>query len=266
MRVEAIKKDINGWSVISKWLAISNKCQSDLAALLDITASAVSQIKSGNILLRARQISLILDYLKINSKDMCALYTLIFNARLNNKTDKDKYFKQKLVVNIEGLQNKISTSITSKDSNSTTQDLFRRVPLITFQQATNYEPALESIESFARCCSDQTMLFLNGQTGSFALLVDLKNATAEFKHSSVLLVSGEEYPVHGDMVVAKLRSGELITKYYSRQDNIIHLKSKYSDSVSLSWHYQEDPGYIQWMYPIIEANLKLRANNYKLSG
>ncbi len=90
MKAEIISKDINGWSVISKWLTINKKRQIDLAALLDVTASAISQIKSGNILLSAKQISLILDYLNIDSKDMCALYTLIFNARLHNNIDNTK--------------------------------------------------------------------------------------------------------------------------------------------------------------------------------
>ena len=268
MKTEAINKDINGWSIISKWLSINTKRQSDLAVLLNITASAVSQIKSGNILLNAKQIHQILDYLKIDAHDMCVLYTLIFNARLNNVPGRGKNTNQKLIVNIANLKDKNDFSVFSevKDSSSDYQNSIRRVPLITFQQSLNYEPALESIESFARYSSDQTVLFpASGKSGSFAFLVDEANATPEFTHSAVLLVAGDEYPAHGDMVVAKLRTGEVITKYYLRQDDVIHLKSTTPDVDSLIWHYRDDPGYIQWMYPIIEANLKLRAENYKLS-
>lgn len=262
MKTEIVNKDINGWSVISKWLDINKKRQSNLATLLNVTASAISQIKTGNILLNAKQISSILDYLQIDSKDMCKLYTLIFNARLHNNIDKSK----KLIVNIADSKNKNKFTVSSntKTSTLTHQNSFRRVPLMTFTQATNYEPALESIESFANLCSDQTVLFPNVQVGSFALLLDQENAVPEFAHSAILLVSGAEYPVHGDMVVAKLRSGELITKYYLRKDNIVHFKSKNTDAENLTWHYQEDPGYVQWMYPVVEVNLKLRAENYEL--
>lgn len=267
MKNNGASKDINGWSVISKWLSIKGKRQSDLAGLLNVTASAISQIKSGNILLNATQISLILDYLEINSRDMCALYTLIFNARLNSKVC-SRESEQKLVVNIAEAGNEADFSVSSevKDSSPEYEGALRRVPLMTFRQAMNYEPALESIESFARYCSDKTVTFPGAQTGSFALLVDQADSASEFEHSAVLLISGKEYPADGDMVVAKLRTGQVITKYYVRQENVIHLESKNPDADSFVWHYKEDPGYIQWMYPIIEVNLKLRAENYTLSN
>ncbi len=66
------------------------------------------------------------------------------------------------------------------------------------------------------------------------------------------------------MVVAKLRSGEVITKYYLRKDDIVHFKSQKTDADNFVWRYKEDPGYVQWMYPIIEVNLKLRTENYEL--
>ncbi|MDD5597107.1 MAG: helix-turn-helix transcriptional regulator [Victivallaceae bacterium] len=172
MKNNVANKDINGWSVISKWLNIKEKRQSDLAGLLNVTASAISQIKSGNILLNATQISLILDYLQIDSRDMCALYTLIFNARLNSRVCDARDHEQKLVVNIADTDTETGFSVSSevKDPSSEYEGAFRRVPLMTFKQAMNYEPALESIESFARYCSDKTVTFPGARSGSFALL------------------------------------------------------------------------------------------------
>lgn len=255
MKKIIVNKDINAWSVISKWLVISKKRQIDLACLLNVTASAVSQIKSGSIQLNATQISLILDYLKIDSQDMCALYTLIFNARLNDKVAAGKNSKGRLVVNMADSNNKKDFSASSNPHDSPCS-----VPMMNIKQAMKYEPALESIGSFARECSEQTVLFSNAQAGSFALLFDEEYALSEFAHSAILLVSGEEYPVHGDMVVAKLRTGEVISKYYLRKDDVIHLKAKDSDDNNFVWNYREDPGYVQWMYPVIELNLKLRSD------
>lgn len=262
MKVETTNKDINGWPVIAKWMAVKRKRQIDLAALLNVTASAVSQIKSGNILLNAKQIGLILDYLQIDAEDMCALYTLIFNARLHNNIDGNK----KLIVNIADSCRKEDLCVSSNSRSYPPEDResFRRVPLMTFTQAANYEPALEPIETFASGCSNQTVLFPEVKAGSFALLIDRENATPEFTHSAILLVSGDEYPVHGDMVVAKLRSGEVITKYYLRENDVVHFKSQKADADNLAWHYKEDPGYVQWMYPIVEVNMKLRADDYDL--
>ena len=260
MREVLVNKETNAWSVISKWLIIRDKRQIDLAGLLNVTASAVSQIKSGSIHLNAKQISLILDFLKIDSQDMCTLYTIIFNARLNNTVCVGKSSEKRLIVNLADCNNNKNFSTCSDPHNS-----LCGVPLMNTEQATKYEPALESIESFARDCSNQTVLFSNVQSGSFALLFDQKNELSEFEHTAILLVAGEEYPVHGDMVVVKLRTGEVICKYYLRKDNLIYLKAKDSDVDNLIWNYREDPGYVQWMYPVIELNLKLRDNDCNVS-
>ena len=244
---------INGWSVISKWLIKGGKRQIDLARLLNVTPSAISQVKSGIIMLNATQISLILDYLQISQQDACRMYTLIFNARLNKEDDNG--YKRKLFINVTKSNNKQKITIDSNSSN---------VPLITFKQAVSYEPALESIESFVDSCSDKTALFPGAQVGNFALLVDQENVTLEFAPTTILLVAGDEYPTQGDMVIAKLRTGELISKYYSRKNNIIHLESKNPDAEKIVWRYQEDPGYVQWIHPVIEARLQLRAQ--ALSG
>jgi phage repressor protein C with HTH and peptisase S24 domain len=89
----------------------------------------------------------------------------------------------------------------------------------------------------------------------------MENETNEFGKSAILLVASEEYPVDGDMVVAKLRNGKLITKYYLRKDNIIHLSSKNNDKDDVIWRYQEDPGLLQWVYPIVEVNIKFRSED-----
>ena len=260
MRETRVNNEINAWSIISKWLIIREKRQIDLAALLNVTASAVSQIKSGSIHLNSKQISLILDFLKIDSQDMCNLYTIIFNARLNNTVCADKNSEKKLIVNLADCNNNNKFSTCSDLHNS-----LCRVPLMNTAQAAKYEPTLESIESFARDCSKQTVLFSNAQSGSCALLFDHENELSEFEHTAILLVAGEEYPVHGDMVVAKLRTGEVICKYYLRKADLIHLKAKDSAVDNLIWNYREDPGYVQWMYPVLELNLKLRNNDYNVS-
>ncbi|MDD5729311.1 MAG: helix-turn-helix transcriptional regulator [Victivallales bacterium] len=268
MKSKAAKKDVNGWSIISKWLTAKNKRQTDLASILKVTASAVSQIKSGNIMLNAEQLFTIIDFLGINRDDMLALYTRIFNARLNYGIGKNGNPREQLVVNVAGSDPVDNVSFFSgvNDSSSEYQGALRRVPLMTMKQAQDYEPALEPIENFALVNSERSVLSANSHSGSFALLVDEENRHIEFARSAILLVAGKEYPAHGDMVVAKLRSGELVTRYYFRENSEIHLKSQNDDSRNLIWKYQEDPGYVQWMYPIVEVNLKMRAENYKFAN
>jgi SOS-response transcriptional repressor LexA/DNA-binding Xre family transcriptional regulator len=269
MKPKAVKKDINGWSIISKWLSARDKRQSDLASRLKITASAVSQIKSGSIMLNAEQLYTIIDFLKINKRDMLAFYTNIFNARLTNGTGKNWINSQKLVVNLADSETSASEDLdffsSVKDHSSDYPNSVRRIPLITFEQATNYEPALEPIEVFASGNASKSILSTDTQSGSFGLVVDEQNCTNEFAQSSILLVAGKEYPVHGDMVVAKIRDGQVITRYYYRENDLIHLKSQNKNVENLIWNSQKDPGYIQWMYPVVEINLKMRAEKYNFS-
>lgn len=268
MKPKTVKKDINGWSIISKWLVTRDKRQSDLAERLQITASAVSQIKSGNIMLNAEQLYSIIDFLKINKRDMLALYTKIFNARLTNSgVSKNKLNYQKLVVNIANAEPPEDLAFFSsvKDYSSDYHNSVRRIPLITFEQAMNYEPALEPIEAFASGNANKSILSTDCQLGSFGMVVDKQNDPNEFAKSSILLVAGKEYPVHGDLVVAKVRDGKVITRYYYRENGIIHLKSQNNDTETLIWNAQNDPGYIQWMYPVVEVNLKMRAEKYNFS-
>ena len=268
MKPKAVKKDINGWSIISKWLSAKDKRQSDLASELKITASAVSQIKSGNIMLNAEQLYTIIDFLKINKRDMLALYTKIFNARLTNGSGKNGINCQKLVVNLANSETTEDIALFSsvKDYSSDYPDSVRKIPLITFEQAMNYEPALEPIETFASGNASKSILSTDNQSGSFGMVVNDQDSSNGFAKSSILLVAGKEYPVHGDMVVAKIRDGKVITRYYYRKDEIIHLKSQKNDIENVIWNAQKDPGYIQWMYPVVEVNLKMRAEKYDFSN
>ena len=268
MKPKVVKKDINGWSIISKWLSARDKRQSDLASKLKITASAVSQIKSGNIMLNVEQLYTIIDFLKINKRDMLALYTKIFNARLTNGSGKNGLNCQKLVVNIANSETPEDLAFFSsvKDYASEYPDSLRRIPLITFEQAMSYEPALEPIETFASGNACKSILSTDSQSGSFGMVVDNSSDSSEFAKSSILLVAGKEYPVHGDMVVAKIRDGKVITRYYYRKEDVIHLNSQKEDTENLVWNAQKDPGYIQWMYPIVEVNVKMRAEKYDFSN
>lgn len=142
--------------------------------------------------------------------------------------------------------------------------LLSEVPVISLAQAAGYEPALEPIDCYAKNCSDETIRFAHEmRSGYFALSVDGEAMAPEFPDGTIILVAGGEFPEHGDVVVAKLRNGRIVIKKYKRSDDIINLEAINAAGQNFEWHCKEDPGFIQWMYPVLEATIDLRRRRWE---
>ncbi|MCP3966649.1 MAG: helix-turn-helix domain-containing protein [Lentisphaerae bacterium] len=139
----------------------------------------------------------------------------------------------------------------------------KEVPVISFAAAKSYDPALEPFNDFARDCSDETTTFSEVKEGFFALKVEGHSMSPEFPHGTKLLVAGGQYPCRGDIVVAKLSTGDVVVKKYSRKNNIIRLESENPEGQNFEWNCKEEPGYVIWMYPVMEANIDLRARRWE---
>lgn len=140
------------------------------------------------------------------------------------------------------------------------------VPVISFAQAAGYEPALEPMDDYAKGCSEETAMFsYEIRPGYFALYVDGDSMAPDFPHGTVILVAGGEFPQRGDIVVAKLRDGQVVVKRYYRKNNLIKLESINPSGKNFEWHCKDDPGFIQWMYPVLEATIDLRKRRWEQS-
>ncbi len=134
----------------------------------------------------------------------------------------------------------------------------RPVPVLSIAQAAGYEPALEPLCDYLRETSDETAMFSDVRESYFALRVDGDSMSPDYPHGSIALVAAGEFPQRGDIVAAKLHDGQVVIKEYHRKDNIISLESINPDGKSFKWHCKEQPGYVQWMWPVIEITLKPR--------
>ena len=137
--------------------------------------------------------------------------------------------------------------------------------VISFAQAASFDPAIEPIDCYAKDCGDETAIFANEvKPGYFAIKVEGDSMCPDFPPGSVLLVAGGEYPQRGDTVVAKIRSnGQVVVKTYQRKDNIIRLESINSSGKNFEWDCKDNPGFLDWMYPVLEANIDLRAKRWQ---
>ncbi len=268
-----MKNNPNGWPIISKWLGVREKRQVDLSRHLNITPSAISQIKNGDILLSAAQMASVLDYLDVSDEDISLFYTEVFNARIGigaGGQEELLRIRNKFTVQLTqpvhggGKTRKPRAVARGNDEAVAVKrgDLLD-VPVLSFAQAAGYEPAIEPFDDFARDCSDETAMFTEARPGFFALRVEGDSMSPEYPNGTILLVAGGEYPQRGDIVVAKLSTGQVVVKRYSRKDNIIKLESENPSGMNFSWHCKEDPGYVLWMYPVIEVTLKLRSRRWE---
>ena len=269
-----MKNNPNGWPIISKWLGIREKRQVDLSRHLNITPSAISQIKNGDILLSAAQMASVLDYLDVSEEDISLFYTEVFNARIGIGAGgqeellriRNKFTVQLTCPEHGGGKTRKPRAVAARGNDEAVAvkrgDLLD-VPVLSFAQAAGYEPAIEPFDDFARDCSDETAMFTEARPGFFALRVEGDSMSPEYPNGTILLVAGGEYPQRGDIVVAKLSTGQVVVKRYSRKDNIIKLESENPSGMNFSWHCKEDPGYVLWMYPVIEVTLKLRSRRWE---
>jgi SOS-response transcriptional repressor LexA len=226
----------------------------------------------------------VLEYLAINEDDVSLFYTEVFNARLGSGTGNQEELLQmkndnKFTVKVtragqggnktsaqareSAVKYQVSTTPADDEAVAVKHGDMIDVPVLSFAQAAGYEPAIEPFDDFARDCSDEAAMFTEARPGFFALRVEGDSMSPEYPNGTILLVAGGEYPQRGDIVVAKLNSGQVVVKRYSRKDNVIKLESENPNGMNFSWHCKEDSGFVLWMYPVIEVTLKLRNRRWE---
>jgi SOS-response transcriptional repressor LexA len=137
------------------------------------------------------------------------------------------------------------------------------VPVLSFAQAAGFEPALEPICDFLGNFSDITETFVNVKPGYFALTVEGNSMSPMIPPDSIVLIGGGVFPERGDIVAAKLSTGQVVIKKYFRKDNVITLESVSSSGQNFSWHCKDQPGFAVWIYPVIEAKVNLRRQRWE---
>lgn len=136
-----------------------------------------------------------------------------------------------------------------------------KLPLIGFAQAANYEASLQDVEEFAREAADgETAAFVGARDGDIALTIEGTSMLPWYPPGTVLMVRPGEFPQRGDVVVARLSTGEVVCKIYNRKDGVISLLSlNEAEGKSYKWHVKKRPGFIQWMWPVIASQRDERA-------
>ena len=139
---------------------------------------------------------------------------------------------------------------------------FRNVPVLTFAQAAGYEPALVPLCDYIKETSETTRPFIDVPDTWFALEIRGESMEPDYPAGSIVLVAAGEFPSEGDIVVAKLATGQVVLKEYHRDGDVVSLSSRNPDGKVFTWQIKEQPGYIQWMYPVVQIIISPRAQRH----
>lgn len=124
-------------------------------------------------------------------------------------------------------------------------------PLLTWEQAAEFEPSLESVPGYiSRLPQTVDCRFsIPVKSSYFALRFQFECAV----DTLFGLIGGGEYPEHGDLVLAKIRSSGTLTaaRFFRRGDDIA--LNPFS-SGGCHWNCRREPGYLCWCFPVLEFN------------
>jgi SOS-response transcriptional repressor LexA len=132
-----------------------------------------------------------------------------------------------------------------------------KTPVLGFAQAAGFEPALESLNDFLGTFAEETHAWAEAKEGWFTLRVEGDSMAPKLPHGTLLLVAGGQFPRRGQIAVAKLSTGQVVVKKYSRKENVVTLSSLNPEGQTFTWHVKEQAGYVQWMWPVVRAEIDL---------
>ena len=141
----------------------------------------------------------------------------------------------------------------------------RAVPVLSFAQAAGFEPAVEPLCDYIKENAERTQPFMDVPETWFALEVHGDSMEPDYPDGSIALVAAGEFPERGDIVVAKLSTGQVVMKEYHRKNGMITLTSRNPQGQTFEWNIKEQPGFIQWMFPVMQIMINTRAQRHARS-
>lgn len=141
------------------------------------------------------------------------------------------------------------------------------VPVVALSQVLGYDPALEPFDVYARDCGCGTAFFAGEpRRGHFALRVEGRSMEPEFPDGTLILVAGGAFVESGDIVAARIRDGgRIFLGRYLRLGSKLRLEAINSPANAFEWNIVSERGFLEWIYPVIEAKVDLRSKRDSFS-
>ncbi len=237
---------VNGWPVIDQFLKKRNKKQQDLAKMLAISPSAVSQIKNGEYLLSPHQMQNLCNYLELDLNAADTFYTGIFNARIITKSRTIPAQK------IAEPPPKVSPE---KLTGNTTV-----VPMLKISQMHSFQPLFHLLPVYMEQNDCDYLHFPAGKIKPdlCAFKIDIFSPEhVELPDQALIFVPGQQYPLSGDLCIFKTTAGEIHMKEIVIDRHLIFFKSTQNRRRNdMVWDREQNPVFLQWIFPVSEVVIR----------
>ncbi len=141
----------------------------------------------------------------------------------------------------------------------------RKVPVIPVAIAAEYEASVQPLSQFTGDIGDMTYsAFPTAAEGDFAIRIDGTSMLPTYPPGTLLLVRPSDFPQPGDLVLAKLHTGAVVCRRYTRSADTIALEppTPGDSSETITWHVKQTPGFILWMWPVLASLRDERRNHH----
>lgn len=83
-----------------------------------------------------------------------------------------------------------------------------------------------------------------------ALRLDGSVEFGHFPSDTCFVISCDEYPQDNQIVILKMRSGEILVRLFLKQEENVFLKPLYGAEKVLRWPLSENAQKILWIFPV----------------
>lgn len=237
---------VNGWPVIDQFLKKRNKKQQDLAKMLAISPSAVSQIKNGDYLLSPHQMQNLCSYLELDLQATDTFYTGIFNARIitKSRTIPAQKFSEKPL------------SVSGEPQTGDTV----AIPMLRLSQMHSFQPLFHQLRDYMEQNDCDYLHFPAGKIkmNLCALKIDIFSPEhVELPDQALIFIPYQQYPLSGDLCIFKTTADEIHMKEIVIDRQLIFFKSTQNRRRNdMVWDREQNPVFLQWIFPVSEVVIR----------
>lgn len=123
----------------------------------------------------------------------------------------------------------------------------KEVYCVSCTQFMQFDPTMESPCHFAE--SHGSAIDFSDKK-SVALRLDGSVEFGHFPFDTCFVISCDEYPQDNQIVILKMRSGEILVRLFLKQEEKVLLKPLYGAEKVLRWPLSENAQKILWIFPV----------------
>ena len=137
-------------------------------------------------------------------------------------------------------------------------DRRERAAVIPWERIAELDVTVEPVREFIeRLAPEKTFAFAAPLKDSYFAV---EFTVPELPFKLAMLIASGEYPRQGDVILAKLRDKErIVAGRFFKENNTLTIELLFPpEREILTWNFREHPGFLCWIFPVVEIQSDLR--------